>query len=484
MTSTVHVENISTKTSEDEIKSFFSFCGKIQDISVKSTGNDTQSASVTFEKAAAAKTALLLDSTQLGPNSVHVKSAGGDSTNEKSGSDETHEGDHISQEQKPRARIVAEYLAHGYVISDKAIESALAADKQHGYSTKFLQTLQNIDSKTQASQKAQAVDQKLGLSNKALGAWAGLTSYFDKAQGTPTGQKLRAFYDQGNKTVMDVHNEARHLADLKKSSQSGSDGKPTKEQADVHGVGNNKTQCNCGSVSDKCPCPDGQCACSGCDKAEDGGMPSKEEANVHDIGNGKTQCNCGAVSGKCPCADDQCACEGCAKADGNVHGVGNGKTQCGCGSVAGKCPCPEAACSCSAAILSLRQHRATTPPPTAKMSTGAKKRIMKEYGECMADMPAGTTINFNEQNITKWEVLMDGPEQSVYAVWRALQARDHIPQRVSLQAAGGVVPHQNLPPQRQQRRQGLHVSGPAARGRVEAAEQGGVGAAADSDAAH
>ena len=315
MASTVHVENISTKTSEDEIKSFFSFCGKIQDISVKSTGNDTQSASVTFEKAAAAKTALLLDSTQLGPNSVHVKSASGDSSStEKAATDDTQEGDHISQEQKPRARIVAEYLAHGYAISDKAIESALAADKQHGYSTKFLQTLQNLDSKTQASQKAQVVDQKFGLSNKALGAWAGLTSYFDKAQGTPTGQKLRAFYDQGNKTVMDVHNEARHLADLKKGqSGSGSGSKPTKEEADVHGVGDGKTQCNCGSQAGKCPCPEGQCACSGCAKAEDGGKPSVEEANVHEVGNGKTQCNCGSVSGKCPCPEGKCACSGCAK---------------------------------------------------------------------------------------------------------------------------------------------------------------------------
>ncbi|KAF3036040.1 hypothetical protein E8E12_003633 [Didymella heteroderae] len=356
MASTVYVENISTKTSEDEIKSFFSFCGKIQDISVKPTGNDTQSASVTFEKAAAAKTALLLDSTQLGPNSVHVKPAqsGGDSATEKA-ADEAHEGDHISQEQKPRARIVAEYLAHGYAISDKAIERALAADKQHGYSAKFLQTLQNLDSKTQASQKAQVVDQKLGLSNKALGAWAGLTSYFDKAQGTPTGQKLRAFYDQGNKTVMDVHNEARYLADLKKG-QSGSGSKPTKEEADVHGVGDGKTQCNCGSQAGKCPCPEGQCACSGCAKAENGGKPSVEEANVHEVGNGKTQCNCGSVSGKCPCPEGQCACSGCAKAENggkpsveeaNVHEVGNGKTQCNCGSVSGKCPCPEGKCACS-----------------------------------------------------------------------------------------------------------------------------------------
>ena len=40
----------------------------------------------------------------------------------------------------------------------------------------------------------------------------------------------------------------------------------------------------------------------------------------------------------------------------------------------------------------------------------------QEYGECMADKPAGIKIHFDEQNMTKWEVLMDGPDQSVYAV--------------------------------------------------------------------
>jgi len=228
MASTVNVENISTKTSEDEIKSFFSFCGKIQSISVKPSGEDTQSASVTFEKPAAAKTALLLDNTQLGPNPVQVTAAKSidEIAGEKAASaEEAKDGDqHIEQEQKPRARIIAEYLAHGYAISDKAIESALAADKQNGYSAKFMNVLQNFDQKTQATQKAQVVDQKLGVTNKGYAAFNMMTSYFDKAASTPTGQKLRAFYEQGNKTVMDVHNEARHLANLKKQKPAGEEG--------------------------------------------------------------------------------------------------------------------------------------------------------------------------------------------------------------------------------------------------------------------
>ncbi|KAF2019630.1 RNA-binding protein Vip1 [Aaosphaeria arxii CBS 175.79] len=272
MSTTVHVEGISTKTSEDEIKSFFSFCGKIQNLSVTPTDSETQSATVTFEKAAAAKTALLLDNTQLGPNSVHVTSSKSidELAGEKSASaEEAKDGDHhIEQEEKPRGRIVAEYLAHGYTISDKAIEKALALDQQHGVSNKFLNALNNFDQKTQATQKAQAVDTKLGVSSKFWGAWGGLTSYFDKAAETPTGQKLRTFYETGNKTVLDVHNEARHLADIKKKNQPATGATPTAEEAGLEKIpGTDKTQCNCAADTGKCACAPGQCACSGCAKA-------------------------------------------------------------------------------------------------------------------------------------------------------------------------------------------------------------------------
>lgn len=272
MASTVHVENISTKTSEDEIKSFFSFCGKIQSISVTPTDSDSQSASVTFEKPAAAKTALLLDNTQLGPNSVHVSSSKSidELAGEKAASaEEAKDGEHhIEQEEKPRGRIIAEYLAHGYAISDKAIEKALAIDKQHGVSTKFTSALQNFDQRFQATQKAQAVDTKLGVTEKVSWGWRGLNSYFDKAVGTPTGQKLRQFYDQGNKTVLDVHNEARHLADLKKSSPTATGEKPSVEEAGVEQIpGTEKTKCNCAAEAGKCACPEGKCACAGCAKA-------------------------------------------------------------------------------------------------------------------------------------------------------------------------------------------------------------------------
>lgn len=47
---TIHVKNISTQTSEDQVRDFFSFCGKISSISVTKDNEGTQSAAVTFEK--------------------------------------------------------------------------------------------------------------------------------------------------------------------------------------------------------------------------------------------------------------------------------------------------------------------------------------------------------------------------------------------------------------------------------------------------
>ncbi|KAF2457935.1 putative ubiquitin conjugating enzyme [Lineolata rhizophorae] len=50
------------------------------------------------------------------------------------------------------------------------------------------------------------------------------------------------------------------------------------------------------------------------------------------------------------------------------------------------------------------------------MSTGSRKRIVKELAECHADPPPGTKVQLiDESNVHTWEILMDGPENSVYA---------------------------------------------------------------------
>lgn len=215
--STIHVTNISAQTEEKEVKDFFSFCGKIASIDITSKG-DTKNATVVFEKETAAKTALLLDNTQLGSNHVKVTSDTVGSADEGNHytTNAERDSDEITQEEKPRSRIIAEYLAHGYVIGDQAIQRAIDLDQKHGVSNKFLQTLQNIDQKYNASQKAKSLDESYGVSQKASEFFSGLNSFMEKAAGTPTGQRVANFYTKSSRQVHDIHAEARRLAHIKK----------------------------------------------------------------------------------------------------------------------------------------------------------------------------------------------------------------------------------------------------------------------------
>lgn len=163
------------------------------------------------------KTALLLNNTQLGPNHITVASATGDSEDDGShfarqGNDNNEE---ITQEMKPRTRILAEYLAHGYVVGDATIQRAIELDQKHGVSSRFLNTLQDLDKKYQATDRAKTADQSYGITQRANNFFTGLGSYFEKASNTPTGKKIAQFYIDGSRQVQDIHSEARRLADLK-----------------------------------------------------------------------------------------------------------------------------------------------------------------------------------------------------------------------------------------------------------------------------
>ncbi|KAK7418190.1 Protein vip1 [Neonectria magnoliae] len=219
--STVNVKNIAPATSDGEIKDFFSFCGKISDLKVTTEG-ETKSADVTFEKETAKKTALLLHNTQLGSNQLSVTSAGGDVDDAPYTKNGDRDTDEITQEEKPRARIFAEYLAHGYVVGDAAIQSAIELDAKHKVSSSFLTTIQNLDKKYHATDRAKATDQSYGLTQRASSFILGLNSYFEKAAHTPTGKKIAQFYETGSRQVQEVHAEARRLAELKKEEAGGS----------------------------------------------------------------------------------------------------------------------------------------------------------------------------------------------------------------------------------------------------------------------
>lgn len=271
-----------------------------------------------FEKETAAKTALLLDNTQLGKTQVSVTGAEGAKEFEDAAHHEK-DSDEITQEEKPRSRIIAEYLAHGYIIGDQASQRAIDLDHKHGISNRFLQTLQNLDNKYKATEKAKSADQSYGISTKAQGFFHSLASYYEKAAETPTGQKVVQFYSQTQKQVEDIHREARRLADLKKQ-EAGS------------------TTCKCGSDSSICTCAPGSCDCAGCAKS------GKSKKVVP--GTDKTTCSCGGDNEACSCEVGQCACASCPKQKREAASSSD-KTTCNCGGDSKNCACPAGKCACS-----------------------------------------------------------------------------------------------------------------------------------------
>jgi hypothetical protein len=198
--------------------------GKITDIKVTPGTNDTKDATVVFEKETAARTAQLLNNTQLGGVQISV-TAGDDKgadTAAPVGGDEARDSDEITQEQKPRSRILAEYIAHGYMIGDAALQRSIELDQKHGVTSRFFSTLQSFDQKYHATDRARATDESYGISRSATNVWNTLGSYFEKAASSPTGQKIVKFYEDGSRQVQDIHTEARRLADLRKEEHGGS----------------------------------------------------------------------------------------------------------------------------------------------------------------------------------------------------------------------------------------------------------------------
>lgn len=161
---------------------FDRFCGKIASIDFDASA---KSAVIHFEKASAAKTALMLNGGTLDGAQLSVTSP---TEHHDPESAEAHHPDTpIDQTDKPRAGIAAEYLAKGYVLSDGILQRAIELDNQRGISKRFLSYFQSIDSTLgqkalgpdqkisakvaeklyQAQEQAKTIDQQKGITTKA-----------------------------------------------------------------------------------------------------------------------------------------------------------------------------------------------------------------------------------------------------------------------------------------------------------------------------
>ncbi|CAG7852092.1 SubName: Full=Related to SSP120-secretory protein {ECO:0000313/EMBL:CCA77016.1} [Serendipita indica DSM 11827] len=227
MTYPVTVSSLSSTTTEKSLSEFFSFCGKISSIQHESGAG---TATITFEKQQAAKTALMLNGGTLDGNTIHVTSDTVTDEHDTTGRASLDEGStSYEQHDKPRAGIVAELLAKGYVLSEHVLHKAIEVDQKQGISTRFLNYMRSLDKTLgekisgpegtvsgkakevvdQGYAQAKSIDEQHGISKQTQ-------DYYSRAVQSPFGQKVMAFYTQAAKQVADVHEEAKRIAELEK----------------------------------------------------------------------------------------------------------------------------------------------------------------------------------------------------------------------------------------------------------------------------
>jgi len=247
---TIHVSGLAPETTTEKLHDFFSFCGKL--VSVKKDGS---TAEITFEKLSAMRTSLMLNGGTLDGAHLEVTSTSDTETKTPSvlptgatGSTPVGAGitEPVAQEDKPRAAIVAEYIAHGYVLGDHIIERAIDFDQKQGISSRFLNFFNSLDHTVghrvigenqtvsgKVNEQASFVYNKTKEVDQNRGVTARMHDYYSKAIGTPVGQKMHKFYTETSKQVLDVHEEARRIADEKKRAAAGGDATAAATVGDV-----------------------------------------------------------------------------------------------------------------------------------------------------------------------------------------------------------------------------------------------------------
>lgn len=220
--SRVIVTDISASVSEKTVKDFFLFCGKIKEFElVKEEASDKQIAYVTFEREQAAKTALMLSKAVIGDSYITVRA---DDSETLQTSDESYDiRDELSQEEKPKSAIFAEILGAGYQLQDHIIEKGLEYDSIYGISNRFksicdqiIANLQQLNTKYRVvetvTEKVTEIEQKFAVQDKVQKAAA-------QVQHSSIGKRVAEFYTSTQRTVADVHKEARQIADEKKAAR-------------------------------------------------------------------------------------------------------------------------------------------------------------------------------------------------------------------------------------------------------------------------
>ncbi|ORZ10157.1 hypothetical protein BCR42DRAFT_422860 [Absidia repens] len=247
----VQVTNIGKDTSQESLRDFFAFCGKIKDFELE-PADDQQKALILFETEKAAKTAELLSNALVENNHIQVQpyfqtstptdekspEAATTTTQQVNASDvslikdeaehkkaeggtrsPTSTGAAEEQDKKTVSNIMAELLSSGYILGDQVLAKGIDFDHRYGvrekvqrYFDQIRQNLQQWNEQYRVTDKANQMEQRMGLQQKQKEA-------SDKAQdwlqNNPTGQKVSGLISQFSQHITDLHNEARRLVSVR-----------------------------------------------------------------------------------------------------------------------------------------------------------------------------------------------------------------------------------------------------------------------------
>lgn len=217
----VHVTQISANATEDKVKEFFLFCGKITAFQLRKDGHGTQEALIRFDKESAARTATMLSNAVIADSQISVAYYFSQYATEKdniaAAADASAAG-HDTQEAKPKTSIVTEIVAAGFTVSGAVFERAKEFDSKYGVSTRMQTYYQ------QALEKAQQLDQKYGLTRTVTERAGAIDAQYhvkdkvldvaQKVAASGPGQMAQGVFQQAKDTVV----SGKNLADEKKAA--------------------------------------------------------------------------------------------------------------------------------------------------------------------------------------------------------------------------------------------------------------------------
>jgi len=214
----VLVTDISPKANEKTVTDFFSFCGKVTNLSLRSR-SDGAEAIVTFESEGAAKTALLLTGALIVDRAITVNPHNCEDEFppvDAPGTTKVISGDEIENRPQPnihpnertKTSVIASLIAAGYTVSADAVRKAREFDEERNISTRINAAAEAVGTKVkeiddryqiskkieelsdQVAEKAKVVDESLHISETAglVGATVslGVQNISNKIKADPT----------------------------------------------------------------------------------------------------------------------------------------------------------------------------------------------------------------------------------------------------------------------------------------------------------